>query len=528
MLDYETRMNKKDDNINCVEDRSDSVHPMNKCEKKCDCPESETIKEMPIEKNEEPYPPAEDFFVEAQAIRDRYIHYKAKKDRSVPKAEMVAVQERFDAIISVLISLGVRYERLKASLKEKEEISDKLLSTIQNIVDKSEAENKNKTKPAQRLEAEGVVKTAQVKPALDAGAMGAAKKGREGLVKPALSNGAGGTPRTFSRVQGTFSAAIREGKDTSTEVKGIPASSEEAFTEVKSRRRGKKKKAATAGTEDQPIVAKSKQKTFASIAKKLPKVPESKPTSGKRFLVIEGKRKEDGTSLAPGELIKNLPVLDNPTGVKVQGTTRAGTLLVEVSSEDVALKVMEATNKEGCRVSAREAGKRRPRMRLNKVPVGYTAEEVKSKVAGWLTANNKNLPGDWNTHFRLISSIRGKSPLFQVWIAEVSVEARFALLGNEIRLDGWHLIGVTDYIDAPVCMRCQGYGHIMKECKKKEMVCRRCGGDGHKAKECQAVPPKCVNCTRRGKKDTRHEAVSQSCPVHRAEAEAVIKRTQYA
>lgn len=38
-----------------------------------------------------------------------------------------------------------------------------------------------------------------------------------------------------------------------------------------------------------------------------------------------------------------------------------------------------------------------------------------------------------------------------------------------------------------LCYKCNGYGHLGKECKSEGVKCHRCGKKGHKSKECTVI-----------------------------------------
>lgn len=99
---------------------------------------------------------------------------------------------------------------------------------------------------------------------------------------------------------------------------------------------------------------------------------------------------------------------------------------------------------------------------------------------------------------------------------------------GRIYLD-YNCCNVQDILAVPRCYRCQGYGHLMKRCKKTgDQVWSNCGEEGHNFKDCpnDKEDPKCVQC-KTTKKDAEHRVGTMECPIYVRAVERVTNSTYY-
>lgn len=70
------------------------------------------------------------------------------------------------------------------------------------------------------------------------------------------------------------------------------------------------------------------------------------------------------------------------------------------------------------------------------------------------------------------------------------------------------------------CFKCQGYGHVSKECPNT-LKCLRCSGD-HTVKDCQTPKeePVCANCSE------KHASIYKGCRIYQTEVNKVVEKQQ--
>lgn len=80
---------------------------------------------------------------------------------------------------------------------------------------------------------------------------------------------------------------------------------------------------------------------------------------------------------------------------------------------------------------------------------------------------------------------------------------------------GWRKCYVADSYDVIKCYKCSSFGHIEKNCRRKDYICAECG-ENHNTKDCQNDNKKCVNCLKHNEKykmnmDTNHSSKDCKC-----------------
>lgn len=82
--------------------------------------------------------------------------------------------------------------------------------------------------------------------------------------------------------------------------------------------------------------------------------------------------------------------------------------------------------------------------------------------------------------FKVLKEIKGRRPDERHWVVECNPEVRNWLRSrDQVYVD---CQVCRDYADIVRCFRCQGYGHISKNCRDK-MCCGHCAGE-HDNKDC--------------------------------------------
>lgn len=115
------------------------------------------------------------------------------------------------------------------------------------------------------------------------------------------------------------------------------------------------------------------------------------------------------------------------------------------------------------------------------------------------------------------------------WVLECSSKIREELLERERLYVEYSTCRVKDFLAVPRCFKCQGYGHLVKHCKKLGGdICPHCGVEGHSYRDCprEKEDPICVNC-KAAKKDHKHRVGTLKCPIYARAVERRVSSTQY-
>lgn len=103
-------------------------------------------------------------------------------------------------------------------------------------------------------------------------------------------------------------------------------------------------------------------------------------------------------------------------------------------------------------------------------------------------------------------------------IIEVDEKTHQELLNKGKLSVGWRKCPVFNHVNVKRCLKCWGYYHIAKNCKKEE-TCHKCAGS-HKASECTADKNNCVNCMFKNQAynlslNIGHDALDKDCPTYK-------------
>lgn len=101
------------------------------------------------------------------------------------------------------------------------------------------------------------------------------------------------------------------------------------------------------------------------------------------------------------------------------------------------------------------------------------------------------------------------------WVIEVSSKIRSLLLDKGRIYLEYSSCRVRDYLAVSRCFRCQGYGHLVKYCKRTMDTCSQCAKEGHNFRDCpeERNEPTCEQC-QLAKKEARHRVGTIDCPIH--------------
>lgn len=279
------------------------------------------------------------------------------------------------------------------------------------------------------------------------------------------------------------------------------------------------------GKPDEKPSIEYKPKTLAQIVKSLPTKPTM--TAKSTYLTISGPGK------TPGDIISGLPS-PNELGINasIVRATKAGSVLVRLEDSSHAKKIIGWQELRAKGLQAKLALRKKPKVEVKGVPQAWGAAELARFLWDRLPEKSGSTPLVQDDLRPLFSSV-ARNGFTKNWVLEVHPMVRFQLLEMGTLEGGWWTLMIKDYLDAPRCTKCQGYGHTKATCTVDALVCIWCAGSNHVMKECQKkkdmTKPTCINCLRENNcpSQSQHKSGSRECPVHIKWCKEVAKRTFY-
>ena len=190
---------------------------------------------------------------------------------------------------------------------------------------------------------------------------------------------------------------------------------------------------------------------------------------------------------------------------------KTGIILPDKSS---AKKAKEVLNTEIPNTSINEVKSRQPTINV----VGFASEPSKEQIENDLKTLNDSVSSaiqldvssdETSIEVLGIRPLKNDNTLYRANI-RVSNNVRQAIScqGNRVfTSQGSKKIYDSFYIRR--CFKCQGFGHIAKDCPSDSHVCGKCAGD-HRTDSCESENQCCSNCKKQGHQHD-HSAFSQSC-----------------
>lgn len=175
-----------------------------------------------------------------------------------------------------------------------------------------------------------------------------------------------------------------------------------------------------------------------------------------------------------------------------------GRVVIETSSAKSTLVIKEAAKKVKD-ILCVEPRKIKPRLQIFYVENGITEEFV-----ACLYKQNLEDLGVSESEVTEGIQVRFKTGRRDAdvcnWVVEVSSKIRSLLLEKGKLYIDYASCRMRDCLAVSRCYRCQGYGHIVKYCKKATDTFSHCGKDGHYFRDCsdERADPICAQCV--GKK----------------------------
>lgn len=220
------------------------------------------------------------------------------------------------------------------------------------------------------------------------------------------------------------------------------------------------------------------------------------------------------------------------TGLKVDRIirTRNRGIIIETDSKNYKA-ITENGSLRRIGLTTKKQDKMRPRVAVYGLPRGLTKEDVKDALF------KQNLQ---NAGLESEITPDELEPVFQFgnrdqptvhWVIEVTSRVRKTLVNwSKVYID-FQRYTITDYVKIKRCFKCQGFGHIGKDCQRKE-TCSRCAGE-HEFKRCTVTDKndfKCANCTfaKLGENQAKHEATDTKCTMYQKRLDSYLQNVDYA
>ncbi|GBO23143.1 hypothetical protein AVEN_19060-1 [Araneus ventricosus] len=200
-------------------------------------------------------------------------------------------------------------------------------------------------------------------------------------------------------------------------------------------------------------------------------------------------------------------------------------LAIDIASEEQADKLIsKLANKEELQssVEAKKFSRKNPRCIIYDVPVGTSEEELKSAIEVATGCEATNFTLSFRTRER-----KGRSHC----VVQTTPSAFAALIALRKLSLGWTRHSVKEHLNIKRCFKCQSYGHLQRECKRKNYYCAFCGFEHH-TNSCNSRFPCCANCweenaKRRAGFRVDHPADATCCQVYQKEVLKYKRTVQY-
>ncbi|GBL92071.1 hypothetical protein AVEN_47848-1 [Araneus ventricosus] len=194
-------------------------------------------------------------------------------------------------------------------------------------------------------------------------------------------------------------------------------------------------------------------------------------------------------------LQKEVDPLEEKIKFKEIRSIRNKGLAIDFATDEQAerlIKKLERKEELQAAVEARKFEKRNPRCIIYDVPTATSDESVLKATEAATSFEASNFTISFRTRDRGDKShcvIQAKS------------EAFTTLMSCKKLAIGWSRHSVKEHLNIKRCCRCQSYGHLQKDCRRKNFYCALYGFEHHN-KACHSRAPCCANCweesTKRG------------------------------
>ncbi|KAK9875450.1 hypothetical protein WA026_007845 [Henosepilachna vigintioctopunctata] len=242
----------------------------------------------------------------------------------------------------------------------------------------------------------------------------------------------------------------------------------------------------------------------------------------KNETLILAPRNEEGTEVI--DIIKN-NINPKELGIGVKKIKKTGDGKVPITcgdKKDVLALKNKVESELGNQINTRISQKRRPQLRIIKVPDEYirNKEQLKECI---LKQNDLKTN---TTELKIVAVLRNNCA-----IIEVDYQIYKTIMQSGKLKIGWSICRVYEQFNVYRCYKCNGYNHSAKQCNNAAS-CGKCASNEHNTKQCTEKEEKCINCVIRNKKfnlqlDTKHTVFNKECCVYVQKMGQAINNTKY-
>lgn len=234
----------------------------------------------------------------------------------------------------------------------------------------------------------------------------------------------------------------------------------------------------------------------------------------KHSIIIGAKQGESATTQELQDRLKDAINLKNiGGGFKSMRANKQGDIVIEAKDEKQKQEVINQLKGVG-QMEAKEYVKRLPSIIVTGVESDLTKEEILNEIKSKNEALVNQCSGTFDDQFKITGSKSCRNSKRQNVFVQVSPNMFRSCMKQGKLTIGWTIHAVYEQVRILRCFRCNGYDHILKDCKMKHDMCVHCGGK-HKVKECKGSMD-CSNCrnllihiSKRG-----HPANDIKCPIY--------------
>ncbi|GBN82667.1 hypothetical protein AVEN_167249-1 [Araneus ventricosus] len=265
-----------------------------------------------------------------------------------------------------------------------------------------------------------------------------------------------------------------------------------------------------------------------------PQAPNRNPHWQRSFAQVVSNKQRSTLLLYPKEgsetpIRKLLQEEVNPQkeGIKIAEvrTIRNKGLAVDCETEEHVEKLLkQIETKENLKtaMAGKKFEKRPPRCIIYDVPSSTTEMEVITAAAEASGCDPSKFKFSFRTRER-----GGKSHC----VVMARPEAFGQLMQCRKISINWTRHSFKEHLNIKRCFKCQAFGHLQKECRRKNFYCAFCGFE-HNTRNCNSRAPCCANCweenTKRGTRyPVDHPADANVCPVFHREVTKYKRTVQY-